>query len=124
MNCPFCDPKVLKNQILLEKEFVVVLHNIRPANPGQCLVIPKRHYSNYFESTKEEIISFHHLILETKEMLDRLYSPDGYNIGINCNESSGQTVFHTHIHIIPRYKGDVDNPRGGVRGVIPDKKDY
>ena len=56
--------------------------------------------------------------------MDDLYSPDGYNIGINTEECSGQTVFHTHIHIIPRYKGDIDNPRGGVRGVIPNKKDY
>lgn len=57
-------------------------------------------------------------------MLDEKYAPDGYNIGMNCKEAAGQSVMHVHVHLIPRYKGDVDNPRGGVRGVIPSKKDY
>ncbi|HJJ71894.1 MAG TPA: HIT family protein, partial [Methanocorpusculum sp.] len=64
------------------------------------------------------------LISEAKQMLDEKFSPDGYNIGINCGEAAGQTIFHVHVHLIPRYTGDVENPRGGVRGVIPEKRSY
>ena len=120
MNCPFCKIETP----LLENNLSFVIYDKFPVSNGHCLIIPKRHHKNYFNSTKEENDSYFDLIKKTKQLLDDLYSPDGYNIGINTEECSGQTVFHTHIHIIPRYKGDIDNPRGGVRGVIPNKKDY
>ena len=70
------------------------------------------------------MIGLQRLVIETKKYLDQKYNPDGYNIGINPGEVSGQTVGHVHIHVIPRYIGDMDNPRGGVRGVIPSKQSY
>ena len=85
---------------------------------------PKRVYPDYFESTPEEIKGLKDLIFQAKEYLDKKYQPTGYNIGVNSGEDSGQTIFHLHIHLIPRYKGDVEDPRGGIRGVIPAKQKY
>ena len=82
-----------------------------PVSKGHCLIIPKRVYADYFESTPKEIKGLNKLIFEAKEFLDKEYQPTGYNIGVNSGEDSGQTVFHLHIHLIPRYKGDVDDPR-------------
>lgn len=95
-----------------------------PVSVGHSLVIPKRKVSDYFELSFKEQSSLWFLVNQVKKELQKEYSPDGFNIGINSGETAGQTVPHCHIHIIPRYKGDVENPRGGVRGVIPDKKDY
>ena len=88
------------------------------------MILPHRVYSDYFESTKDEVVGLQKLIIETKKLLDKKFQPNGYNVGINCGEVAGQTVPHVHIHLIPRYKGDMDNPRGGVRGVIPSKQKY
>ena len=88
------------------------------------MIIPKRHFNDYFLSTELERRSFDKIIFELKEYLDKKYSPDGYNVGFNVNEEGGQSIFHCHIHVIPRYSGDVENPRGGVRGVIPSKQNY
>ena len=87
-------------------------------------MLPHRIYSNYFDSTDEEIIGLNKLIFQTKDYLDREYQPSGYNIGVNCGQDAGQTVEHLHIHIIPGYPNDVDDPTGGVRGVIPHKQKY
>ena len=83
---------------------------------GHCLIAPHRVYSDYFDSTEDEVVGLQKLIIETKKLLDKKFQPKGYNVGINCGEVAGQTVPHVHIHLIPRYKGDMDNPRGGVRG--------
>ena len=84
----------------------------------------KRHVENFFETTEEEKRDLFELIDKIKNIIDEKYKPTGYNIGINCGVSAGQTVMHVHVHLIPRYDGDVENPRGGVRGVIPENKDY
>ena len=109
---------------IIENETGFVILDAFPVSEGHCLVIPKRVYSDYFESTDEEVIGLQKLVIETKSYLDQNYNPDGYNVGINCGEVSGQTVPHVHIHVIPRYAGDMKNPRGGVRGVIPSKQKY
>ncbi len=95
-----------------------------PVSEGHTLVIPKRKVANYFELSFKEQSACWFLVNLVKEELKKEYNPDGFNIGINVNQEAGQTVFHCHIHIIPRYTNDVENPHGGVRGVIPSKQKY
>ncbi len=117
---PFLD----RRDRLLENNVGFVIFDGFPVSKGHCLIVPHRVYSNYFESTIDEVIGLQKLVVDTKKLIDEKFSPDGYNIGINCGETAGQTVPHVHIHLIPRYEGDVDDPRGGVRGVIPSKQKY
>jgi len=95
-----------------------------PVSQGHALVVPKRLISNYFDITFKEQIACWMMVNKVKAMLQNRYNPDGFNIGINIHEAAGQTVPHCHIHIIPRYNGDEEQPRGGVRGVIPSKQNY
>ena len=78
----------------------------------------------YFDLTEQERRAIDELVFQGKKMLDEQYQPNGYNIGVNCGKVAGQTVFHVHVHLIPRFNGDIEDPRGGVRGVIPDKRLY
>ena len=120
----FKSPFLRKKERLLENEVGFVIYDGYPVSKGHCLIVPHRVYSDYFESTNEEVIGLQKLVLETKKLLDEKFQPDGFNVGINSGETGGQTVPHVHIHLIPRYKGDMENPRGGVRGVIPSKQKY
>ena len=120
----FKSPFLEKKERLLENEVGFVIYDGFPVSKGHCLIVPHRVYSDYFESTNDEVIGLQKLVLETKKLLDEKFQPDGFNVGINSGESGGQTVPHVHIHLIPRYKGDMENPRGGVRGVIPSKQKY
>ncbi len=120
----FKSPFFEKKERLLENEVGFVIYDGYPVSKGHCLIVPHRVYSDYFESTNEEVIGLQKLVLETKKLLDGKFQPDGFNVGINSGETGGQTVPHVHIHLIPRYKGDMENPRGGVRGVIPSKQKY
>jgi len=88
------------------------------------LIIPRHHVGDYFDLTTDEVDDLMRLLHMAKDHLSHARSPDGYNIGINVGKAAGQTVSHVHIHLIPRYDGDVENSRGGVRGVIPGKADY
>ena len=119
MTCPFC-----QLEAVIDGELAYVRNDKFPVSNGHCLIIPKRHVETWFDMTKEEQKEAFELIDKVKAMLDEKYAPDGYNIGMNCGETAGQTIPHAHIHVIPRYKGDMDNPRGGVRGVIPEKQNY
>ncbi len=120
LECPFCQPE----EVILENRLAWARYDPFPVNPGHMLVITRRHVSDFFHSTKEERTAINSLLEEAKLLLDKKYNPDGYNIGINCGTAAGQTIMHLHIHLIPRYKGDMDDPRGGVRGVIPEKQKY
>ena len=120
----FKSPFLEKKERMLENEVGFVIYDGYPVSKGHCLIVPHRVYSDYFESTNEEVIGLQKLVLETKKLLDEKFQPDGFNVGINSGESGGQTVPDVHIHLIPRYKGDMENPRGGVRGVIPSKQKY
>jgi diadenosine tetraphosphate (Ap4A) HIT family hydrolase len=91
---------------------------------GHTLVLPCRHVSSYFECTDEEKAALWVLVDRVKERLDREHRPDGFNVGINVGVAAGQTVPHCHVHVIPRYAGDVLDPTGGVRSVIPAKRNY
>ena len=121
--CPFCqiDPN---REIINENELAYSVYDNYPVSNGHSLVIPKRHCSNYFDLTIEEQNACWSMVNKIKEHIESEFKPDGFNIGININEAAGQTILHVHIHIIPRYKGDIDNPEGGVRGVIPDNRLY
>jgi diadenosine tetraphosphate (Ap4A) HIT family hydrolase len=95
-----------------------------PVSEGHALVIPRREVATWFDATEDEQRALMSLVDEVKNILDRRFSPDGYNIGINAGEAAGQTVMHLHVHVIPRYRGDMPDPRGGVRHVIPWKGNY
>lgn len=125
-NCVFCKLKetIDKDRIIYEdSDWLAVLDNY-PVSEGHTLLIPKRHCETFFDLSDVENQYFIATLNVVKGILDGRYNPDGYNIGMNCGEAAGQTVMHCHIHIIPRYKGDCENPRGGVRGVIPSKQQY
>ncbi|MDW7739802.1 MAG: HIT family protein [Bacillota bacterium] len=119
-DCPFCDTANLT--IIAENELAIAFYDGTPISNGHSLVIPRRHVSTYFDASAEEHEAIHQLICSLKKYLDKKYNPDGYNIGANVGHYAGQTVFHFHIHVIPRYRGDVKDPKGGVRKVIPNRK--
>ena len=119
-DCPFCDFE----EAIVNGKLAYARYDKYPVSKGHILIVPKRHVSDFFNTTNDEKIEFYSIIDKCKSMIDELYSPDGYNIGINVGETAGQTVMHVHIHLIPRYQGDMDEPRGGVRGVIPEKRIY
>lgn len=122
-DCPFCLNN-LNSEILLENNFSYAIYDKFPVSKGHILIIPKKHNSNYFDLSLEEQKECLILLNNAKKILDKEFKPDGYNIGININKDAGQTIWHAHIHLIPRYSGDIEEPRGGVRGVIPFKKNY
>jgi diadenosine tetraphosphate (Ap4A) HIT family hydrolase len=119
-DCPFCG----KPEMVIENELAFAHYDSYPVNPGHCLIIPRRHVAEYFQATAEEKAAIWALVDEMKIIIDRDYTPSGYNVGVNVGVTAGQSVPHIHIHMIPRYKGDVENPKGGVRGVIPNKQKY
>ena len=119
-HCPFCDTSTS----VLSNELAYARYCNYPVSPGHILIVPYRHVADYFNTTSQEKQAIHNLVDEAKMLIDSERSPDGYNIGVNCGSAAGQSVPHVHYHLIPRYEGDMDNPRGGVRGVIPDKQKY
>ncbi|WP_231476616.1 HIT family protein [Methanoculleus sp. MH98A] len=97
---------------------------LRPNRPDHLLLIPFRHVADFFDATDAEHAALLALVREAKTLLDDRFRPDGYNVGVNVSEAAGQTVMHLHVHVIPRYAGDVEDPRGGVRGAVPEKRVY
>lgn len=119
--CPFCN---LEKEKIIESRLSFAIYDGFPVNEGHALIIPKRHTANYFDLSLEEQKDCIELLNRVKGIVQEKYNPDGFNVGININEAAGQTVPHVHIHLIPRYEGDVEEPRGGVRGVIPERRSY
>jgi diadenosine tetraphosphate (Ap4A) HIT family hydrolase len=120
-SCPFC---VIGGSVFLLHELAHARWDLNPVTPAHALLIPNRHVANYFETTDEERTALWELLDEAKALVDNSHAPAGYNIGINVGNAAGQTIPHAHVHLIPRYQGDVENPRGGVRGVIPANQSY
>ena len=122
-DCLFCNiPPV---RIVLENELAYAVRDGYPVTEIHSLIIPKRHIQDYFDLTKEELIACDQLIRSLKDEISNSdNSVNGFNIGMNSGETAGQTIFHCHIHLIPRRTGDVDNPRGGVRRIIPGMGNY
>lgn len=119
--CLFCkDPR----GVSLMHALAYSARDTYAVSPGHTLVIPKRHVASFFELTLEEVAACMELINAEKKRIDSEFNPDGYNIGVNVGTAAGQSIFHVHIHVIPRYKGDVENPQGGVRHVIAKNAHY
>jgi diadenosine tetraphosphate (Ap4A) HIT family hydrolase/predicted house-cleaning noncanonical NTP pyrophosphatase (MazG superfamily) len=123
--CFFCDvQKRRDDKIIIENKDFFSRYDDFPISKGHVEVIPKRHIRSFVELSPGQLKSFFNLLKKTKIILQEKFNPDGFNIGINEGESAGQSIPHLHIHVIPRYRGDVKNPRGGVRNIFPDKADY
>ena len=122
-DCIFCT--IDKSRIIAENELCYAIRDGFPVTPLHTLIIPKRHVSDYFDLHQPELNAIHRMMSELKQEIesqdDRVTA---FNVGINAGKEAGQTIFHCHIHLIPRRAGDIDNPRGGVRGVIPSKQQY
>jgi|AMWB02.1.fsa_nt_gi diadenosine tetraphosphate (Ap4A) HIT family hydrolase len=120
--CPFCHLE--PGRIFASNEYAVAVLDGYPVNPGHALIIPRRHIVSLFEATAEEREGLFDLLAEAREQLRAERKPAGFNIGINDGAAAGQTIFHLHIHLIPRYVGDCEDPRGGVRKLFPDRACY
>lgn len=121
--CPFCKTSTL--QIIDENAYAFAIHDKFPVTKYHTLILPKRHISDYFLLSKEEYDAIHELLCRQKKWLQELDETiTGFNVGVNIGKAAGQTIFHVHVHLIPRREGDLEDPRGGVRGVIPTKQKY
>ena len=120
--CPFCSPA--SEEIVLRNFLCYARYDRYPVGKGHLLVIPFRHVADFFELTEDERKAAFDLVWQAKAKLDSDLHSDGYNVGVNVGRAAGQTVMHAHIHLIPRYRGDVPDPRGGVRFVIPERAKY
>lgn len=113
--CPFCGKS--EDEALAGNELALAFYDAFPVNPGHVLIVPRRHVETLFEARAEELAAICELLFEAKELLEEKFQPDGYNVGFNVGRAGGQTIFHLHMHVIPRYEGDVPDPRGGIRRI-------
>jgi len=121
--CLFCN--TINKEYIFENNLAYSTFDSYPVSEFHLLIVPKRHLKNYFELTNDEIIACNKIILLSKNKIEKMDKTiKGFNIGINCGKVAGQSIMHCHIHLIPRREGDVENPQGGVRGVIPSKQHY
>lgn len=121
-NCPFCE--IAGDRIITGNSVGIALRDAYPVAKGHTLVIPRQHVTSVFNLSDSDQAQLWQLVVQIRTLLSQQLSPAGFNIGINDGESAGQTIPHAHIHIIPRYDGDVPDPRGGVRWIIPEKAAY
>ena len=121
--CLFCNSE--ESGFIFENQLSFASYDTYPVSKYHCLIIPKRHIKDFFEITDEELVACNELIKRVKhEVIRQDPNIDGFNLGTNIGEVSGQSILHCHFHLIPRRSGDVDNPQGGVRSVIPNKQHY
>ena len=120
--CPFCI--VSQDQILIANKHCLAFADTFPISNGHTLVVPIRHVASIFELSAEERSSIWQLVEQVRNQLANSLHPDGFNIGLNDGSAAGQTIGHAHVHVIPRHNGDVADPRGGIRWVMPDKARY
>lgn len=119
--CIFCH---LDREIIAEARFSLAVFDSFPVSKGHALVIPRRHVATIWEMTEEEYADAFLLVRKVKDVLRERFDANAFNVGVNCGEVAGQSVWHAHIHVIPRYAGDSPNPKGGVRNIIPGKGQY
>ena len=118
--CLFCTPRGVTRQ----NGLAYATRDSYPIIPGHSLIIPLRHCADFFDCTPEEIHACMELLVVERNAINEKLKPDGYNVGVNIGKAGGQSVFHVHIHLIPRYHGDHPQPQGGVRQILPEKADY
>lgn len=121
--CIFCDQRDAPD-LLATNDLAIAFSAGFPVSPGHALIVPRRHESDFFSLTSEEQASLVALVNPVRELLGERFQPDAYNLGVNAGKAAGQTILHTHLHVIPRYAGDVAEPRGGVRWVLPEQARY
>ncbi len=122
VDCPFCTPNPAT--VILETTTCRILWDNYPVSPGHALIVPKAHIADWFTAPPALQAELAALIETAKAEIEKHHQPDGYNVGFNAGAAAGQTVFHLHLHVIPRYTGDSDDPRGGVRWAVPGKAAY
>lgn len=122
-NCPFCAPDPSR-ELITESATVYAMFDKYPVNPGHALIIPKQHVADYFDLPERTKAACWAVVDRVRKLLSQRFHPDGFNVGINAGAPAGQTIPHAHIHLIPRFNGDTENPTGGVRRVIEGKGDY
>jgi diadenosine tetraphosphate (Ap4A) HIT family hydrolase len=121
-DCPFCTLPV--ERILAANVDAMAVPDAFPVSPGHTLIVPRRHVADFFDLTSAEVSAVHELLLQVRQQLMTCHAPQGYNVGINVGRVAGQTIMHAHVHLIPRYPGDVANPIGGIRNIIPGRGGY
>lgn len=122
--CPFCERIAVPHDLLAESVLCVAFYDTTPLNPGHVLIVPHRHESDFLALFPEEHDAVLRMATQVRARLDEQFWPDGFNVGANVGEAGGQTVAHAHLHLIPRYWGDVPDPRGGIRCLIPERTRY
>jgi len=120
--CPFCT--IAPDKFVDQNHHTFTVRDTLPISPGHTLIVPKRHIASIFEATTDEVAALWDALQQSRTQLLKEFSADGYNIGINDGLVAGQTILHLHIHLIPRYDGDMPDPRGGIRWIFPDKAVY
>jgi diadenosine tetraphosphate (Ap4A) HIT family hydrolase len=121
-DCPFCD--VQPERVVAETALTLTIRDGFPVSPGHTLVIPRRHFADLFDASEAEIAEIWQALRLAATELTREYALDGFNVGVNVGGAAGQTVMHLHWHLIPRYRGDQPDPRGGIRRIFPARADY
>ena len=115
---------IAASRIIFLDDYFFIIKDAYPVSPGHLLIISNKIKADYFDLSTDEQMALAKAIAKAKELIETEHKPDGYNIGMNCGKAAGQTVFHFHCHVIPRYKGDMENPRGGVRHCVEGKGSY
>ena len=121
--CPFCRPRT-PSDLVVANNLAIAFAAGFPVSPGHTLIVPRRHEADFFALTAEEQAALVALVNPVRAALEEQFGPDAYNLGVNAGKAAGQTILHTHLHVIPRYAGDVAEPRGGVRWVLPETARY
>ncbi len=120
--CIFCEP--VASRLIAADPLAYAIRDVFPVSMGHTLIIPRRHVAGLFDATDEELKAIFRLLRICRDELMQAYTPDGYNVGVNIGRAAGQTIFHLHVHLIPRYSSDCADPTGGVRNVIPGSGPY
>jgi len=122
--CPFCHRIALGHDLLAESQVCVAIYDLTPLNPGHALVIPRRHEPDFLALSPVESSAIMRMVKVVRNRINRDFRPHGFNLGVNVGVAGGQTIDHAHLHLIPRYLGDIPDPKGGIRWLIPERARY